>query len=329
MSRVDEALRRAAEAAKNGGDRTETEQVAGTLASAEAGRAEISPDSFPIEMPERRPRRTTPLSTSPVTKTRVAPPIEAAETGGSPAESSLFKRFGTHLAGKVVVDQAMSPASREQYRRLAAALHHTQETNGCKVVLIASAAVGEGKTLTASNLALTLSESYHRDVLLVDADLRRPSLHTVFGTTGAPGLSEGLRAAADQKIALRDISPRLTLLPAGAPNSDPMAVLTSARMRQLLDEARQSFDWVIIDTPPVGLLTDASLLAAMVDGAILVISAGSTHHELVRRAVDSIGQSRLLGVVLNRASTQDHGYGAAYDYYGHYHQAPTTADVAQ
>jgi capsular exopolysaccharide synthesis family protein len=244
---------------------------------------------------------------------------------------SLFKSFDASLAGKVVVDEGMSPPSREQYRRLAASLHHSQESTGFKVMMIASAAVGEGKTLTAANLALTLSESYHRTVLLIDADLRRPSLHAVFKTSGSPGLSEGLAAVGDEKISLRTISPRLTLLPAGAPNSDPMAVLTSARMRRLIDEARQAFDWVIIDTPPVGLLTDASLLAAMVDGTVLVVQAGATQFDLVRRAVDTIGQGRIHGVVLNRASTQGHEYGYGYGYgyyYGHNHRGSTGAPAS-
>ena len=86
-----------------------------------------------------------------------------------------------------------------------------------------------------------------------------------------------------------------------------MAGLTSERMRRLIDEAREAFDWVIIDTPPVGLLTDANLLASMVDGAVLVVKAGSTPYDLVKRAVDAIGRERLLGVVLNRADEQPHG----------------------
>ncbi len=167
--------------------------------------------------------------------------------------------------------------------------------------MIASAVASEGKTLTAANLALTLSESYRRNVLLIDADLRRPSLHTIFKVRGAPGLNEGLTAADEPKLPLHDVSPRLTILPAGMPNSDPMAGLTSRRMQSLIDEAREAFDWVIIDTPPVGLLTDANLLASMVDGAVLVIKAGSTPYDLVKRAVDTIGPSKLLGVVLNQA----------------------------
>jgi Mrp family chromosome partitioning ATPase len=94
-----------------------------------------------------------------------------------------------------------------------------------------------------------------------------------------------------------------------------MAALTSDRMRRLLDEARRTFDWVILDTPPLGLLPDANLLASMMDGVIMVIRAGSTPHEIIRRSVESVGRSRVLGVVLNGAEKTSLSH-YAYDYYG-------------
>jgi capsular exopolysaccharide synthesis family protein len=248
-----------------------------------------------------------------------------AAAGDVPADvpAGLVDHMDGSLREKVVVDANMLPASREQYRRLAAALHHAQAASGVKVVMIASAVANEGKTLTAANLALTLSESYRRNVLLIDADLRRPSLHTFFKVRGAPGLNEGLTAADEPKLPLHDVSPRLTILPAGMPNSDPMAGLTSRRMQSLIDEAREAFAWVIIDTPPVGLLTDANLLASMVDGAVLVVKAGSTPYDLVKRAVDTIGPSKLLGVVLNQAHGTLGKY--SYQYSDYYHRAPAPA----
>jgi Mrp family chromosome partitioning ATPase len=128
-------------------------------------------------------------------------------------------------------------------------------------------------------------------------------------------LSEGLiptRTAA----ALHRLSPRLTILPAGRPTSDPIGALTSERVRRLIDEAREVFDWVIIDTPPVGLLTDAALLSSMADGVVLVVKAGSTPHDMVNRAVDLIGRERVIGVVLNRATELPHR--STYDYSNYY-----------
>jgi capsular exopolysaccharide synthesis family protein len=228
----------------------------------------------------------------------------------------LIDRLDERLAHKVVVDAHMDPVSREQYRRLAGTLHHAQGVNGLKVILIGSAVAGEGKTLTAANLALTLSESYLRSVLLIDADLRKPFLDTFFNIERRPGLIDGLTAVEERRMSVSQISEHLSVLIAGHPSADPMAGLTSERMRSLIAEARESFDWIIIDTPPINLLPDANLLASMVDGALLVIKADSTPYDLVRRAIDLIGAERVLGVVLNRATSLPHAlrYGYAYDY---------------
>ncbi len=322
MGRVDEAMRRAAEAAQAGRPAADR-PVAGPLAS-EAG--PLAADVFPGERhaaPAGEPAVDAFASLTQTPSVAVDDAVEDIASvplnAGSSLPNGLADHIDSSLREKVVVDENMMPASREQYRRLAAALHHAQAATGVKVVMIASAVADEGKTLTAANLALTLSESYRRNVLLIDADLRRPSIHTIFKVRGSPGLNEGLTAADEPKLPLHDVSPRLTVLPAGMPNSDPMAGLTSRRMQGLIDEARETFAWVIIDTPPVGLLTDANLLASMVDGAVLVVKAGSTPYDLVKRAVDTIGPSKVLGVVLNRAEPE---LGRSYQYSDYYHRVP-------
>ena len=221
------------------------------------------------------------------------------------------------LTGKLVADETMAPGCREQYRRLAAVLHHAQAVNGMKVVMIASAVAGEGKTLTATNLALTFSESYQRRVLLIDGDLRRPSVHVVFGIQSVPGLSEGLTSVeAAQAAAAPGVG--AAHHPSGRKahvGSDGGTHFHSGAGR-LIDEARQTFDWVIIDTPPVGLMTDANLVATMTDGAILVVKADSTPYGMAQRAIDAIGRDRILGVVLNRATPNTvNGHHYYYDYY--------------
>jgi capsular exopolysaccharide synthesis family protein len=324
MGRLDQAMRRAAEeqaARANAGTVVESDPLA---------------DAFLNEAPAPEPSQAAPATADElVFPSETALPVSlngsAADDSGDadPAgasaplatvadgQSTLFINVDTRLATKTVVDDSMLPSSREQYRRLAASLHQAQRTSKTKVVMVASAVGGEGKTLTAANLALTLSESYLRNVLLVDGDLRRPSLHTVFQVDGNPGLSDGLIAADEPKLPLHRLSPRLTILPAGRPTSDPIGALTSDRMRLLIDEAREVFDWVIIDTPPVGLLTDAALLSAMADGVVLVVKAGSTPYDMVNRAVDLIGRERLMGVVLNRATEMPHR--SNYDYSNYYY----------
>jgi protein-tyrosine kinase len=221
----------------------------------------------------------------------------------------------SRLFQEKVVGQHLSPQVVEEYRRLGALIHHMQLERGVRVVMVTSAVAGEGKTLTATNLALVLSASYGRSVLLVDADLRRPSLHQVFNTVSLSGLGDILSGTGETPP-LVQLTPKLTLLTAGRPNADPLGGLTSDRMRQLLQEARDTFDFVIIDTPPVGLLTAANLLASMVDVALLVVRATSTPYDLVKRAADAIGRHRIAGVVLNRAQPQ-HGHN--YHYYAGYY----------
>ena len=296
MSRVDEALRRAAESAGGLGVQAPGPGV----------------DHLPEEIDRRDGPRRWPGSPEP----SGAPTDKPAPVF---AELSVDE-LGDGLARKVVIDREMMPASREQYRRLAATLHQAQSTTGLKVVMVVSAVANEGKTLTAANLALTFSESYRRKVLLIDGDLRRPSLDALFKIDASPGLNEGLTAPVEQMMPLRPITPRLMVLPAGRATADPIAGLTGDRMRRLIDEARGAFDWVILDTPPVGLLPDANLLAAMADGAVLVVRADATPYQLVERAVDALGKERLLGVVLNCADESEADY---YQYNRYYATNPS------
>jgi Mrp family chromosome partitioning ATPase len=115
------------------------------------------------------------------------------------------------------------------------------------------------------------------------------------------GLNVGLTRETDQKLSLIQVSPRLSVLTAGQPDADPMSRLASDRMRRVLAEAAAQFDWVIIDTPPVGTVPDANLLATMADVVVLVVQAGRTPVRLVQRTAEAVGRERVIGVVLNRA----------------------------
>jgi receptor protein-tyrosine kinase len=247
-------------------------------------------------------------------KAAPAPPVEA--------DVAAYK-FGKRAGDKVVVGANADQALVEQYRRLGAVLHHAQLQQGDRSVMIASAVAAEGKTLTATNLALTLSHSYERRVLLIDADLRRPSVHEVFQLSNRVGLSTSLRHPEGGQLPVQHVLPRLWILPAGPPDRDPMSSLVSETMKQILVDATDQFDWVIVDTPPVALMPDANLLAGMIDTALLVVSANSTPYPLVKRATESIGAARILGVVFNRAekSALADGYGSYGYYYKHYGEA--------
>jgi capsular exopolysaccharide synthesis family protein len=252
---------------------------------------------------------------------------EAAE--GAPADQALFSpeparpliesssEARERLVGSPEAAKLRSYGlAVEQYRKLAATLHHAQGNRGLKLIVVTSALPGEGKSLTASNLALTLSESYQRSVLLIDGDLRRPSLHEIFGIPNGAGLSDGFRDDAIRKVDVVEISPRLFVLLSGKPVEDPTGLLTSRRMKSVLDTARSQYDWVIVDTPPIGLLSDAKLLSHMVDGVVLVVEAATTPYPDVLRTIDTIGRDRLLGVVLNRF----HEAFGEKDYYSRYYR---------
>ncbi len=219
-------------------------------------------------------------------------PVAAKERHSAVSLSSAWRE-------RLATSPECNPVLVEQFRRLAATLHHAQTGSGIRVIMLTSASPNDGKTLTAVNLALVLSESYRRRVLLIDADLRRPSLGNLADVTDAPGLSDALKSNTEQKLAVLQVTPTLMLLPAGRPDPDPMGGLTSARMRHILEEAAGRFDWVILDAPPMGPMADASLLSQMVDGAVFVVRAGQTQHAAVQRAIDALGRERILGVVLN------------------------------
>lgn len=269
-------------------------------------------EAFPIEMPDRHGPHVKRADTPPHVSDKLA--IGVTIGADEPSAHRFFERFDERMAEKIVIDRRMPAMCREQYRRLAAVLHDSQAANRTKVVMVASAVAGEGKTLTAANVALTLSNSYRKRVLVIDGDLRRPMMHKVFRIETSCGLADGLDPSAERKIVVRQVTPTLALLPAGRPIADPMASLVSERMRQLIDEAREIFDWVIVDTPPLVLLPDANLLASIVDAALLVVKAESTPYAMVKRAMDALGRSRVLGVVLNTATVGPHGSYDGYDY---------------
>ena len=207
-----------------------------------------------------------------------------------------------------LVSSQVDPAIIEQFRRLAATLLHGQRDGRLKVIMITSAVPGEGKTLTTLNLALVLAESYRRRVLLIDADLRRPRLSEAAHLTVSEGLGEVLKATEHRKASLTQLSENLWFLPAGRPDPEPLSGLTSPRMQQLLEEAAERFEWVIVDTPPVTAAADAGLLAAMVDATVFVIRAGRTAHPAVQQAIETLGRDRIFGVVLNGVDQRPDDY---------------------
>lgn len=244
--------------------------------------------------------------------------IESDSSRGSsphllPVRPSRKEGFNPAWRDRLTISSGADPLLVHQFHRLAAILLRAQRTRRLKSVMITSAAPHDGKTLTSLNLALVLSGPYRLRVLLIEGDLRRPAIAAAANLPPGHGLSEALKASDDQKVPLVQLTDMLTLLPAGRPDPDPLSGLTSPRMRRLLQEAAEEFDWVILDTPPLGPTADAGLLCPLVDAAVLVVRAGGTPYRAVRTAIETLGQERILGVVLNAVDYDvASGYDAAY-----------------
>jgi capsular exopolysaccharide synthesis family protein len=215
------------------------------------------------------------------------------------AERGQFAPLHTAFERKLVVSGKASPLAVVQYRQLAAALQELQAERGLKTLMVTSALPNDGRTLTAANIALTLSETGARRVLLIDADVRRPSLHTLFRLPNACGLSDVLLSEHDD-LALLQVSANLSVLPAGRPDLNTIAALTSDRMEDLLEHLSGEFDWILLDAAPVWFMPDAQLLARMTGAVLFVIGAGSTPYPLVAKAIAAVGPESVVGTVLNR-----------------------------
>jgi len=290
MSRIDEALKRARDGQVAG-----PASVALPVADADVAIAGDL-ERFPVENVTAdlaEPELPTPAPS----RARLSP--ASSEKRSKPAVP--IQERVRHMGPKVVISAEARPEFIESCRKLAATLCEAQTSRSTQIVMIASALQSEGKTLTAANLALTLSQSYNQTVLLVDADLRRPTMHEVFRVPNEHGLSDSLGAEAGQVVRPVQLSPTLSIIPAGPAGNDPMAILSSVEMKELLQAAAAEFQWVIVDTPPIALVSDARLLGSVVDATVLVIRAGHTPWAAVQEAVDSLDRERLLGVVLNHA----------------------------
>jgi len=244
------------------------------------------------------------------------PPLAGRALAIEEGKPRRWGGFAPEALERLVASKAAGALLVEQFRSLAATLHRAQAQQQLKSLIVTSASPGDGKSHVSLNLAWTLADSYRRKVLLVDADLRRPTLHQLFRVNNTRGLSEALNDQSDDKAAVVQISERLTFLPAGRSEADPLGGLSSGRMKQLVTDAAARFDWVIVDTPPVGVLADAHLVAETVDAALLVVRAGVTQFPDVEAAADKLGHDRILGVVLNAI---DPGEIRGQHYYHHYY----------
>lgn len=204
----------------------------------------------------------------------------------------------------ITLADARSPAA-EAYRSLYINLSFSSQERPLKTVLVTSAAPEEGKSTTLANLAVVAAQM-GQQVVLVDCDLRQPRQHDLFALKNDTGVTTVVSGSSGADAALLSVAelPRLRVLPSGPSPASPAQVLASRRMQELLDELAQQADLVLVDAPPVIAVSDAAVLAARLDGVLLVLNAGQTKRDHARQAKEMLEKvnAHIVGVVLNNVA---------------------------
>lgn len=252
---------------------------------------------------------TVPAIPAPTVWSRSGKIQKSEEDGITPEERRHYQK--RRLA--ILSDPQSVPS--EQYGILTLKVQQWMEQTGSRVLVVTSAAGGEGKSVTALNLSLALASSVQGRVALVDADLRRPRVHEYLGLKSTKGLSDLLihsNGAIDTCITrIRN----LDVIPGGAPPANPVGLLASLRSREMIARLRDEYRLIVLDSPPIVPTADSHILAGLADGVLIVVRARQTRRELLRRAIESLGGTNVLGVVLNDVEYGDTRYAYAYRYY--------------
>jgi protein-tyrosine kinase len=242
------------------------------------------------------------------------------ETGGMQIDARAFLArcktipFRPAPEAHLINPEEPHDGASEEFRSLRTRLNHMQAQQDLRVVVCTSASPAEGKTFTACNLALAQAQ-LELPVLLADLDLRRPVVHQQFQCERTPGFSDFLLGEKSLEECIRHVEgTNLYILPAGSAVRNPLELLNMRPVRYTLDSFRKVFNWVILDTPPLLFSADANLLATITDGIILVVRIGSTTYDSVVRAIQTLCENNVLGIVANGARA-----GELYSKYTYYY----------
>ena len=248
-------------------------------------------------------------------------PVERIQGASSTSQAAVTERPvavarpaagpqpATGLDPRLVAAHAHTSLAAEQYRSLRTRIKSGENGKPLRTIVITSPNKGDGKSLTAANLALTMAQEFQQRVVLVDGDLRRPSVHRLFGVPSTFGLSNVLTEGAAVEDALIAVAGHgLTILPAGPIPMHPAELLGSTAMRRVIETLRTSFDRVLIDMPPAAPLADVAIASALADGILMIVRAGVTKKPAIERALSGLDQAKVLGLVLNDAGEAGAGY---------------------
>ncbi len=233
--------------------------------------------------------------------------------------SDLFKQFQSlqislpPQSSLVCLTDKESLAA-EKFRFLGVRLRQLRQNQNLKKVLITSSIPQEGKTMVAANLACTLARRTQQRTLLLEGDLRRPSLSQVFGLGKISGMSEWLQGERGPATSIYYLEePGFWILPAGIATRNPLELMQSGKLPALMDQLAAWFDWIVIDSPPVLPLADTSLWMRLADGILLITRQGTSEKQQLQKGLEAIERKKLIGALLNCSTSTAHS-----NYYYHY-----------
>ena len=273
-----------------------------------------------------------PIPLTPPPAAPSAPSAGPASQVGTPRRRPTGPRRSVTITGEVEshLVSLVSPSGleAEQYRALRHAVEQRHKNEALSIIAISSPGVGDGKTTTSINLAGALAQGADNSVLLVEADLRRPSIGSMLGFDGSRTLGL-VDAILDPNLTLASIVQArppfsLSVVLAGQVPASPYEVLKSPRLGALLEEARAQYDFIVMDTPPLALVQDCRVVARWVDGVVVVVAAHQTPRSLLETALDVVDPSKLVGIVFN--GFDNLGGGRHGRHYAGYYATPETEE---
>jgi capsular exopolysaccharide synthesis family protein len=318
MSRIFDALKRS-EAERSGIDLSELSEAAETLqftehsAASRWNAASLSGQPNATKGADRDASSGLANGLPPGTTPAASAVVELPETENHLDPFGQFQSLQVSVSPQsrlVSLTEGASPAA-EAFRLLTVRLRHLRRDRPLKKVLITSTIPQEGKSMVAGNLACTLALRTHQKVLLLEGDLRRPSLSKMFGLGNNPGLCEWLEGERSLAAGIYQLEgPDIWILPSGSAPSNALELLQSGRLSTLMDQLATWFDWIIIDSPPVLPLADTSIWIRLSDGVLLTTRQGITEKRSLLRGLEAVEPKKLIGALVNSSNNA-----AASDYY--------------
>jgi capsular exopolysaccharide synthesis family protein len=195
----------------------------------------------------------------------------------------------------------------EAYRKVVTNIEFANIDNDKKIIMVTSSIAGEGKTTTVCNIASVMTE-FSKKVLLIDLDLRKPSVHKFFNLSNRSGLVDLLMNKDELSKYINNVYPKLDVLTAGQIPSSTAEIINSKRLKDMLKEFSANYDYIFLDTPPIALVSDSLTISTFADAVILVVACGKTEIEIAKKSVDSLKKvnANIIGSILNRTQVSKH-----------------------